>query len=187
MKEYYNKNTNIIKDTEIKIRDTIFCSDGCRMIIKVDIKLKTVESNNLYRNSDVGTFNFSTTKIRTDNKGTPKLYSKVENEVDIDSKEIVFKDNNLIIIKKEIFDEDTNMNYCFDIELEQFTRRSTKNLSDDLNDERRIEEENETVTAFLTVNGNVNGEVFSKDAEGRLTINYNKQEISHRGNMFYSE
>ncbi|MGE5473063.1 MAG: hypothetical protein ACM3UU_02450 [Ignavibacteriales bacterium] len=183
MKDYFYKNTDIVKGTELKMRDTIYCKDGCRMLVRVNVKLKTIQSSNSYKNADTGLFIFSITKIKIDNKGLPKLFSKVEKEVGINPKEIEFLDNNTVIIKKEIFDDETNMNYCFDIELEQFSRRSSKNMSDNFNDERRIEEETETVTAFLKVKGNVNGEPFSNDAEGSLSINYNKQEASYRENM----
>jgi len=187
MNEYSTRNTNAIKDTEIRVRDTIFCADGCRMALKVDINLKTIQNNNSYRNSDAGTFSFSITKIRTDSRGTPKLFTKVEKEIKIDSKSIEFLDNNKITIKKEVFDEDTNQNYCFDMELEESSRRSSKNMTNDIDDKRKIEEENETVTAFLVPRGNINGEKFSKDAEGTLTITYNKQDIAYKGSILFGE
>ena len=187
MNEYSTKNTNAVKDIEIRIRDTIFCADGCRMIIRVDISLKTIQTNNPYKNSDTGTFNFSITKIRTDSRGIPKLFTKVEKEIDIDSKGIEFLANNRIIIKKEVFDEDTNQNYYFDMELEEYSRRSSKNMINDINDKRKIEEENETVTAFLVPKGNINGEKFSKDAEGSLTITFNKQDIAYKGSILFGE
>lgn len=183
MKEYYTKSINIEKIIELRIRDTILCSDGCSMVVKADIKIKRLENGNPYRDPDTGLFNFSITRIKTDNKGVPKLYSKIDKETAIDSKDIEFKDNGGIIFKKEIFDEETNMKYCFDIQMEQLLRRLSKNISEDTDNERKVEEENETITSFLIVKGQINEQVFSNKAEGRLTINYSKQEISHKGNI----
>lgn len=183
---FYIQSLECSKDINLKIKDTVICADRSNMTVKIDVSMHIDENEILKRSHFKGNIDFSIIKINTDRRGALKHFFKIEKSSTLSQADIEFSNEyNRFTIKKAITGDEPEENYMIEIELEEFTRSSTKTITTNHTLEKRIQKESEIIQCDFKVMGTINNDCLSGKAICSSQINIKRDKVNSKNNYHY--